>query len=233
MIDRTSFDGMSVIRISRSDAIPFIMSKHYARRIPSISHAFGLMDGSSLVGIVTYGTPASHTLLKGVAGDKYARIVIELNRLTCKNVKNYASFLVARSLRMLPKPSIVVSYADSGVGHVGFVYQACNFIYTGMSAPWTDPVVKGKEHQHHASYARGKSNEELKLLFGDDLSWKQRTAKHRYVFVCADRRNRTEIERSIRYKRIEYPKGETKRHSVAPADIQTFLFSSSTEETNH
>ena len=32
------------------------------------------------------------------------------------------------------KPKIVVSYADTSKGHVGYVYQATNFIYTGMSA---------------------------------------------------------------------------------------------------
>ena len=46
--------------------------------------------------------------------------------------------LVGRSLRLLPKPSVVVSYADTAQGHVGYVYQAANFIYTGLSAKRTD-----------------------------------------------------------------------------------------------
>jgi len=217
-------EDLSVCKIDRSDALPWIKAKHYARRVPSISFAFGLMRGQSLVGVVTYGTPPSHTLLKGVAGDERAGIVLELNRLTCENSKNYASFLVGRSLRMLPKPSIVVSYADTGVGHVGYVYQACNFIYTGLSAPWNDPVVSGLEHQHHATFAHGKTNDQMRAKYGDRLAFRRRTRKHRYIFIHAERRERAKIMTELRYECLPYPKGETTKHEVKDAEVQTFLF---------
>jgi hypothetical protein len=217
-------NGLQVAAIERSDALPFIKAKHYAHRVPSISHAFGLFRSGELIGVVTYGTPPSHTLLKGVAGEARAGIVIELNRLTCDNGANYASFLVGRSLRMLPRPRIVVSYADTGAGHVGYVYQACNFLYTGMSADWTDPVVAGLEHQHHATFAHGKTNAEMQEQFGDALSFRKRTPKHRYIYICAGRGSRRHLIRDLRYEVKTYPKGDTKRHETRPADIQGFLF---------
>ena len=63
--------GYYVRSIEPKDAHFFILNVHYARRIPSISYAFGLFEGEDLRGIVTYGTPASSTLLRGVAGESY------------------------------------------------------------------------------------------------------------------------------------------------------------------
>jgi hypothetical protein len=64
---------------------------------------------------------------RGICGKEQESIVVELNRLCLlDNDKNQASFLVANSMKLLPKPTIVISYADTGQGHVGYVYQACN-----------------------------------------------------------------------------------------------------------
>ncbi len=140
-----------VRRVDPKDVHPWLLNKHYARRLCPISHAFAAFDGEQMVGVVTYGTPLSSTLKTGVCGIEYESDVLELNRLCCESIKNLASFIVGRSLAMLPKPSVVVSYADTGQGHVGFVYQATNFIYTGLSAAFKDPMVKGMEHKHHTT----------------------------------------------------------------------------------
>ena len=69
-------------------------------------------------------------------GEDYVHEVMELNRLVLlDNKKNQASFLIGNSMKMLPKPTIVVTYADSNMNHHGYTYQACNFIYTGLSKP--------------------------------------------------------------------------------------------------
>ena len=39
----------------------WLLHKHYAKRIPSISYAFGLFD-TDLIGILTIGKPASNFL---------------------------------------------------------------------------------------------------------------------------------------------------------------------------
>lgn len=73
-----------VERISYQDTKPFILDIHYAKRMPSISHSFGLFYEKNLIGIVTYGSPASYTLCKGIAGNENKQNVIELNRLVLK-----------------------------------------------------------------------------------------------------------------------------------------------------
>ena len=160
--------------IPSRDADAWILARHYAKRRCPISYCFGAFEGVALVGVVTFGTPSSSPLRKGVAGDKWEDKVLELNRLCCNSEKNLASWMVSRAIKMLPKPSIIVSYADTSVGHIGYVYQATNFIYTGLSAKRTDWKVKGREHLHGATIAdesRGQPNRAqwMRDKYGEDF----------------------------------------------------------------
>ena len=202
---------MEIKRISRSACAPFVLDIHYAKRWPSISHAFGLFDGADLIGVVTYGTPPSAPLRTGIAGPDLAPHVLELNRLCLRhNRHNEASRLVGASLRMLPA-SIVVSFADTSKGHVGTVYQACNFGYYGLSAKRTDWKIQGEEHFHGQTIAdryRGVANraEAIRADYGDRFSLAPRSRKHRYITITGDRRWRRKVDPQIRYQREPYPK---------------------------
>lgn len=209
----------TVKQITYDDVVPWLVNIHYAHRVPSISFAFGLFDETNyLVGVCTFGTPASSTLLKGVCGEEYQKHVIELNRLVlAENLpKNTASYFLSRCFKGLPKPKIIVSYADTGQNHTGYVYQATNFIYTGLSSKFTDPKVKGLEHQHHATYANGLSNEQLREKFGDRLYFVERARKHRYIYFhgCSK-----EIKESLKYEIQPYPKGDNKRYDIDESKI--------------
>lgn len=222
---------MKVLPIKSFEAEPWLLHKHYAKRIPSISYAFGLYQEQMLVGVVTYGTPSSSTLRDGIAGKEFSHLVLELNRLCIDSIKNNsASFLVGNSLKMLPKPSIVVSYADTEQGHIGYVYQACNFIYTGLSAKRTDWKIKGLEHLHGQTIAdmsrgcEGSRADFMREKFGDDFYLEDRSRKHRYIYVCS--KNKKSLESRLLYKKEPYPKGETKRYfSGEKVKTQDLLFS--------
>ena len=57
-----------VRRITYEETKPFLLQIHYARRMPCITDAFGLFVNGELVGVVTYGVPASRPLCIGLAG---------------------------------------------------------------------------------------------------------------------------------------------------------------------
>ena len=203
---------MRVSEITRADCEPFVIGIHYAARWCSITYAFGLFDGDMLVGVVTYGTPPSSTLKKGIAGEGYSGDVLELNRLCLlNNNKNEASFLIGSSLKMLPANKIIVSFADTEQGHKGVVYQATNFIYTGLSAKRTDWKVRGKEHLHGQTIAdefRGVKNraQAMRDKYGDDFYLKPRSRKHRYIYIVGDKRYKRDVLRALKYKVEKYPK---------------------------
>ena len=221
---------MKVIPISSAECEPWLLEKHYAKRLCPISHAFGLYVDAVLVGVVTYGVPASSPLRSGVCGKEFSTFVLELNRLCCESGKNYASFLIGNSLKLLPKPSIVVSYADTEVGHVGYVYQATNFIYTGLSAKRTNWTIEGLEHLHGATVAdmsRGKENraEFMREKFGDKFKLKERSRKHRYVFFHGRKRDKQRFFCALKYKPETYPKGDSRRYdSGGIVPTQSLLF---------
>jgi len=196
--------------IPANEAEPWILAKHYQKRMCMIVHAFGAFRGTDLIGVVTYGVPASPHLCRGICGEEWADKVLELNRLCCENTKDTASRLVGRSLQMLPSPSIVVSYADTKQGHVGYVYQATNWIYTGLSAKRLDAVKVGEENKH----SRGK--------WGEGFEYVERSRKHRYIFFVGSKVQRKKLASLLRYDREAYPKGESRRYDAsATIDIQT------------
>ena len=198
--------------ISRNDCEPYIIGIHYAHRWPSISYSYGLFLNEDLCGVVTYGTPPSSTLKKGIAGDNYKQDILELNRLCLlNNLKNEASFLIAGSLNLLPKNKIIISFADSSQGHLGTVYQAANFTYHGLSAKRTDWKVRGKEHLHGQTIAdefRGVKNraKAMRDKYGDDFYLESRPRKHRYIYVIGSKTYKKKARKEIRYKQEGYPK---------------------------
>jgi len=201
-----------LLAATRQDVAPFILDIHYAGRFPSVSKAYALDIDGDIEGIVTYGKPASATLRIGLAGPDMAEHVLELNRLCLKgNARNDASWLVAASLKALAGDYIVISYADISQGHMGTVYQACNFLYTGLSAKRTDWAVRGKEHLHGQTIAdefRGHKNRSklMREKYGDDFYLKPRSRKHRYVFITGSRSFKRDAISSIKYELQAFPR---------------------------
>jgi hypothetical protein len=208
-IPTSSLQNYQVRPIEYAAAIEKIVNFHYLKRKCPISFAFGLFNGieTNPVGVITYGVPPSSTLLKGICGPDEAHNVFELNRLWISDLvpRNGESFLIGHSIKKVNR-EIIVSYADTSQGHIGYVYQASNFYYTGLSAKFTDPKVKGLENQHHATFANGLTNRQVIEKYGDAVSWIQRPRKHRYIYFNASTKRRKELLAKLRYKVIAYPK---------------------------
>lgn len=186
--------NIEVKRITHQETKDLILNVHYAHRMPSVSFAFGIFIDGKLEGVCTFGSPASPSLVVGIAGKEYAKNVIELNRLVLRsNEKNMASAFISRCLNLLPKPKIVVSYADSGQNHTGYVYQATNFLFTGTTKPRTD-IDTGEKHSRHYEGIKDYSKRKI------------RTAKHRYVFFVGDKKQKKEMLKALKYPILPYPK---------------------------
>ena len=209
MNEQMSFENLiggekRVVPIDRSVAKPFIEAIHYSRVYPSnIVYSFGLYEGGALEGVVTYGIPASPNLVEGLAGKENKDRVLELNRLAIRpglNGENRASYLVSHSLRQLPNETYVVSYADTGWTHIGYVYQACNFLYTGLSAKRVDRFSNGKHPRTHSDTNPSDIHQ-------------TRNPKHRYIYLVGDKRTKRKMRKALRYKVYDkYPKGDERRY---------------------
>ena len=63
-----NINNYKITSIKPSETYEWLLYKHYARRIPSISYAFGLYYNSELIGICTFGSPPSNSLCIGICG---------------------------------------------------------------------------------------------------------------------------------------------------------------------
>lgn len=198
-------------QISTKEAQAIHIKEHYLHRKASCSYAYALIEKATeeIVGVVLYGVPASRALQKGVCGAEYADLVGELTRLWIKDgtPKNVESFLIGNTIK-LQGFKILVSYAECRQGHVGFVYQATNWLYTGLSAKrndwWIDGVEDAK-HLRHIWDKYGGINEAKKVL-GDRMVKVPRPRKHRYIYFNCNKREKKELMSKLRYKVQPYPK---------------------------
>lgn len=194
-----------------------VLKHHYSGRVPGIKFCWGLWIGSELVGCVVYSVPASYTLCKGVCGPEYKTNVLELSRLVIVTKReNAASLLVGTSLRELGRAEswVIVSYADCNqhVGHIGYVYQATNWLYTGHGN--AEPLWQHPETGEVVSYTRRHIDDKARKfgLEWTDLVKIKQVGKHRYVTFAGNRCFKKQARAVLRYKVLPYPKGPTARH---------------------
>jgi hypothetical protein len=201
-----ALESYTVRQISYATAMAVVVSEHYLHRKAPCSVAFGLFLGDQLKGVVCYGTPSSAPLRSGIAGPEHAKNVVELTRLwVCDSVpRNGESFLIGRTVRKAGK-EIVVSFAEIEQGHVGTVYQATNWIYTGLSAKRTNWTIEGMD-KHCQTLADKYTSEQIREQYGDRFSLKPRPRKHRYVFINASGGRKKYLIGCLRYKPSKYPK---------------------------
>lgn len=210
---------MLICKVNKGICRALVEKHHYAhkweqKRLPGIKYCWGLIEKRRVVGCVLYSIPASYTLCKGVCGPEFKAYVLELSRLVITTeTKNAASFLIGQSLRLLPD-AVVVSYADcnSHVGHVGYVYQATNWLYTGQGN--AEPVWIDPRNGSIVSYTRRHIDVKAKAigLEWTDLERRKQVGKHRYVTFTGNRRFKKRAGAALRYEVLPYPKGETRRH---------------------
>jgi len=222
-------DKYYVDSIDSRETYDWLVHKHYAKRIPSISYAFGLLKDKELLGVCTYGRPMAHSLIKNAFNGHYQDSFFELNRL-CVNddlPKNTLSYFVSKTFKMLPMNHVLVSYADSSKNHHGYIYQSTNWIYTGLSVKFKDYMVKGFENLHGSSIMDivGRSDGENGHLNKVELLYKKfgkenvymidRARKHRYFYFLGNKTQKKNMLKNLKYEIKPYPKGENKRYDAS------------------
>jgi len=197
--------------ISYQLAIEMVTKNHYLHRKAPCSFSFGLFEKSNgnIIGCIIYGTPSSAPLRKGICEISEEMNVIELTRLWIQDgtPKNTESFLIGNTIPLINK-EIIVSFADGSVNHIGYVYQATNWIYTGLSAKRTNWTIEGID-KHCQTIADKYTSKELHDIFGDKFTLVDRPRKHRYIYFNCNKRRKKELISKLKYPILPYPKGNS------------------------
>ena len=189
---------LTVGPVDKKLASQMVVENHYLHRSPPMSFSFGLHWQGGVAGVVTFGTPGSRHLTIGVSPSS-PELVIELNRLwvTDDLPRNTESWFVSRALHMLP-PLIVVSYADTSKGHMGYIYRALNFHYAG----WTD-MERLSPRMDYIPASGGHTRD----AFRGGANWTSRVPrkpKVKYWTVTGDRRDRKRLTRLCQWPSLRW-----------------------------
>lgn len=208
--------SLAVVSITKAQAEEFVLKKHYSRRASIFWHGFGLVENDKIEGVAVYGQP-SPPIQKHAFRDRDFKLM-ELCRVVVQTkTRNAASFLVGASLKMLPTPCAVVSYADSEHGHCGIIYQATNWIYTGATVS-----------HDHAYLVDGKRVHPITLRdrgISDPKRWAKENGiktippmpKHRYFFLLGRKSQKKLMREKLRYPVVDaYPKCDQNRYDDGP-----------------
>lgn len=199
----------------RVQPIPLITAKklvethHYLHSLPGGTQLnFGVFLHNRLLGAVILGAgPAyAHSLVEGAS----RRDCLTLTRLWLSeelpvNSESRTIGIVIRLLHKHTDLKFLLSYADPAHGHLGTIYQATGWLYTGLSSAMPLYDLGDGIARHSRSVAQVFGSHSLVFLNKDGQKAIRvpQPAKHRYIyFLDASWQSR------LRVKILNYPKKE-------------------------
>ena len=185
---RAALHNLLVRPIPIAIAKSLIVRHHYLHSLPGGTQlAFGVFLGQRLTGAGIFGVGPFNapSLVEGaVANDCLTLTRLWLSDELPRNSESRVLGLVLRALRRRTQVKFLLSYADRSRGHVGGVYQATNWLYTGLSEAMPLYDV-GDGHLHHSrslSHAYGTHSVAHFAHHGVDVRRVPQQRKHRYVY---------------------------------------------------
>jgi len=179
---------LRLIPISRVDAKTLIVRNHYSHTLPGgTKMSFGVILNGRLLGVMTFGVGPfyGYKLVDGATPDD----VVTLTRLWLSDElpRNSESKVLGVALRSLKRDTslkFVLAYSDPAVGHLGIIYQATNWLYTGLSTatPLYDIGDGTLHHSRSLAHQLGSHSIRYLTLQGINAKAIPQSAKHRYIY---------------------------------------------------
>ena len=206
---------------SADELWPLVRDFHYSRRMPSaIRQCFALRgpggmfgDTGEIVAGIIYGNPVSRA---------WPQTALELQRLVrADGCSAMLSEFVAWSLRWLrgnTETPFVISYADTGKGHHGGIYQASGFDYVHETGIYQDGLVHPKtgDYIHGRQCVRMFGSRSQATLEARKGEYEPAWHKTKYLYVKALRQRPKALMRRFGWQSLPYPKPSAVRLLDAP-----------------
>ncbi len=207
----------AVLQISPKELNVMIIAPQVARVVFERYHYLHSMPGGTVLCFGAFMRDKLYGALSLGVGPKNAHRLVEgVNRTDCltltrlwlddilpRNSESRVIGQVIRALKQHTKMKFLISYADPAEGHMGIIYQATNWLYTGISDPQPkldlgDGVPR---HLRSVGSAFGTHSGKYFREHGLDVKFIPQSGKHRYLFfVDPSWRNR------LRVPVLPYPK---------------------------
>lgn len=111
-----------------------VMKWHYSKAMPAGKLIkIGVWENESFTGVIIFSRGATVNIGKPFGLNQTE--VCELTRVALSKHNCNVSRIISLGIKLLKKYNeglrLIVSYADSGQGHLGIIYQAGNWLYSG------------------------------------------------------------------------------------------------------
>ena len=185
---RAALHNLRVAPVSIGTAKALLVRHHYLHSLPGGTQlSFGVFLGTRLTGALTIGCGPSqaYKLVKSAGPDDCAVLTrLWLSDELPKNSESRIIGIVLRALRKNTELKFLLSYADPSQGHVGTIYQATGWIYTGESdaMPLYSLGEDAPRHSRSFSHVFGTRSKKHFERLGMELRTVPQTAKHRYIY---------------------------------------------------
>lgn len=198
------------LTIATKKAIQYACLKfHYSHSVPVNPLGFNVYnDNDEWCGVILFAAGANnhlHCMFNLEQGQ-----VLELVRVALNGKQEHTSQCVVAALKMLHKEcplcKIVVSYADCDQSHLGTIYQATNWMYTGLmnEGDVSAFIINGKKTHKKTIHKKCRQTLEDVRKYLDPYAEEFRTkGKHKYLFFFDKR-----IKKRFEYLSLPYPKNE-------------------------
>ena len=180
--------NIRVAPISHAIAKAIIVWNHYLHSLPGGTQlAFGVFVYQRLLGVLTIGCGPSqaYRLVEGATIDDCGVLTrLWLSDELPSNSESRVIGIALRALRRNTSLKFLLSYADPTQGHVGTIYQATNWLYTGVSQAMPLYDLGDGVARHSRSLAHAFGTHSLKYFRSRGVSVKtmEQSGKHRYVY---------------------------------------------------
>ena len=201
---------MTIAHVSTSDVQEFASRYHYTATGGNMTWRWGLWHGVVLHGVVAYNLP-TRSVCAAIFGEDHLHRVWHMGRLILSDNSphNSESRLIGGSLKAIQRehPDVwaVITYAATDAGHLGYVYQATNALYTGTGGdPGYYVDSDGRRRGTHLGGRRVLADR------AEAMGWTSRKGgvKHRYIYVLGSKPQRRQRLALLRLPSLPYPKAE-------------------------
>ena len=158
---------------------------HYSKTMPAAKSAkIGVWEGGAFIGALIFTSGSGAACDGRRYGLRQNFDICELQRVALAAHVHPVTRMMAVAFRMLKQQSpalrAVVSFADPSQRHHGGIYQASNWIYTGLSSSTIEHRLSDGRWVHARVIAKQWGKKELAATLATGETRKQ-PGKHRYL----------------------------------------------------
>ncbi|AHB14134.1 hypothetical protein [Dehalococcoides mccartyi] len=180
--------NLLVCPIPRKAAARILEREHYLHSFPAGTMlCFGVMLDNRLTGAITLGAgPAlAYRLVDGAEPQDCLTLTrFWLSDDLPKNAESRVLGVIFRYLKRHTDLKFLISYSDPSAGHLGIIYQATGWLYTGLSSamPLYDLGDGRLRHGRSLNNFLGSRDQGYLKKQGIKLNAIKQSAKHRYLY---------------------------------------------------